>query len=601
VRACIGLLLRLSLALGIPALLLAPGLPARAQSIEGVLMPGPVITGHAKTEMACAKCHTPFDKAAQDKLCLDCHKPVGEDIAQQRGMHGRINKRDACRTCHTDHKGRDAKVAAFDTETFKHAQTDFALRDAHLKVKCESCHLPAKKYRDAPGACNDCHRKDDKHKGTLGPKCADCHTEANWKEARFDHDKTRFKLLDKHLKATCASCHKESNYEKTPVTCIGCHRKDDKHKGHLGEKCEACHGAADWKVSTFDHDRDTKFALHQRHRTAKCESCHTGIPQGAKLDKLDGACLSCHRKEDKHNGTLGPKCENCHNEKSWKEAKFDHSKTKFALTGGHANRECKACHKDQASFKDTPLACLACHKKDDTHKARYGEKCEACHADTKWTHIRFSHDRDTKYPLRGVHLKTKCDSCHTGHLYNDKAATTCIGCHRKDDKHKGQLAEQCERCHVEDSWKRIVGFDHGKSRFPLVGRHIVVECKACHLSLLYKDAKSDCLSCHQKDDKHKRSLGVKCETCHNARDWKSWDFDHARKARYPLDGAHKPLACAACHIPGIHTDPKVSTQCVSCHSHEDVHEGQFGRQCERCHVTTRFNVIKSGITRGKSP
>jgi hypothetical protein len=32
--------------------------------------------------------------------------------------------------------------------------------------------------------------------------------------------------------------------------------------------------------------------------------------------------------------------------------------------------------------------------------------------------------------------------------------------------------------------------------------------------------------------------------------------------------------------------------CVSCHEREDVHDGSFGRQCERCHVTSSFKTIK---------
>ena len=53
---------------------------ALAQSLEGVLMPGKVITGHAKVEDQCVKCHIRFDKAAQDRLCLDCHKDVARDL-----------------------------------------------------------------------------------------------------------------------------------------------------------------------------------------------------------------------------------------------------------------------------------------------------------------------------------------------------------------------------------------------------------------------------------------------------------------------------------------------------------------------------------------
>ena len=56
---------------------------AGAQSLEGVLMPGKVIAGHAKFEQECANCHVKFDKAAQDGLCLDCHKEVARDVRDE--------------------------------------------------------------------------------------------------------------------------------------------------------------------------------------------------------------------------------------------------------------------------------------------------------------------------------------------------------------------------------------------------------------------------------------------------------------------------------------------------------------------------------------
>ena len=57
------------------------GADLRAQSLEGVLMPGQVVKGHAKWESDCRKCHVPFDKAAQQRLCADCHKKIAATSA----------------------------------------------------------------------------------------------------------------------------------------------------------------------------------------------------------------------------------------------------------------------------------------------------------------------------------------------------------------------------------------------------------------------------------------------------------------------------------------------------------------------------------------
>ena len=116
---------------------------------ETALMPGEVIKGHAKLEAECKECHVRFDKAAQSKLCADCHKEVKSDFENHKGFHGRLEEKE-CRTCHTEHKGRDAKIVELDTGKFDHAKTDFPLLGAHqnnLKIKCNHCHDAQKKYR----------------------------------------------------------------------------------------------------------------------------------------------------------------------------------------------------------------------------------------------------------------------------------------------------------------------------------------------------------------------------------------------------------------------------------------------------------------------
>ncbi|MEP7181683.1 MAG: cytochrome C [Betaproteobacteria bacterium] len=588
---------RWRLALGLTAAWLAGG--AAGQALEGVLMPGKVIAGHAKLEQDCAKCHVKFNKAAQDGLCLDCHKETAADVRAKQGYHGRL-KIESCKSCHTDHKGPDVNIAAFDPKAFEHAKTDFALLGAHPRVECKACHLVGKKYRQAPGGCNDCHRKDDKHKAALGVLCADCHTQASWKDARFDHAKTRFALVGKHVPTACKDCHANNVFKGAPTTCVGCHRKDDKqHHGKLGDKCEACHNATDWKdVGAFRHDRETKYPLRGRHATTKCEACHTvAAPVVAKTATT---CIGCHEKDDKHRATLGTACADCHTERNWKEAKYDHDLSAFKLRGKHKDVECKDCHRDPKSYKGTPQTCIGCHRKDDTHKDRYGDKCASCHTDRTWKDIVFRHERDTKYALTGKHATTKCDACHTGHVYRDKLGTDCFACHRKDDKHKDQLGRRCEDCHETADWKKTLRFDHNRSKFPLLGRHARVLCKDCHATPAYKDAKTECIACHAKDDKHKRMLGIDCAACHNARDWKLWDFDH-RKTRFALDGAHLRAACVTCHKAPADKVPPLPVACIECHRNEDVHDGEFGPLCQRCHTARSWKDVAMPASRAARP
>lgn len=431
---------------------------ARSQNIfESLVMPGPLITGHAKLEKACNSCHEPFSRQSQTRLCVACHKDVGADRQQRKGFHGRqadaLSKE--CKYCHADHKGRGADIVQLDRETFNHALTNFELKGGHKTAQCSGCHKATVAFRHTPGRCVDCHK----------PK--------------------------------------------------------DPHKGRLGEKCDSCHSEDGW------------------HRV-----------------KL-----------------------------------FDHSKTRFKLDGAHKDVRCAACHAGER-YKDLPMTCASCHRLQDAHAGRYGAKCETCHASTKWKTVRFNHNKQTKFPLRGEHAKVKCDTCHTGDLYRDKLATTCVSCHKKDDPHKGQLGGRCEQCHKETGWRQKVAFDHDITRFPLIGRHAVLPCEECHRSASFKDAPRACASCH-KDRHHEGRLASNCALCHNPNGWTRWRFDHNSQTRYPLDGAHRGLNCHACHTKAV-AKISLSTACVSCHNRDDVHQGSFGRSCERCHDTASF---KRGVIR----
>lgn len=571
--------------------LMLAGQPVYADSVDDILSPGKLITGHAKFDSDCVQCHKKFDKAGQNTLCKDCHKEIGKDVAELKGFHGRQKEQKDCKACHSEHKGRDAKIIVMSPDKFDHNETDFELKGGHLdpKVKCKDCHDPKKKFREAPSPCVACHKKDDKHKNSLGPDCVKCHEEKDWKTVtRFDHDKTDFKLLGKHSEVKCNKCHKDDKFKETPKLCNSCHKKDDKHKGNFGPKCETCHVEKSWKEIIFDHTKQTKYPLRWKHNQVKCTSCHKG---NILKEKLLTTCISCHKKDDKHKGTLGAKCESCHTEKGWKEILFDHTKTKYPLLGKHLDVSCKSCHKEDYK-KKLPMDCYSCHKKDDKHKDNFGRKCESCHTERDWKEILFDHTKSTKYPLLFKHKVVKCVTCHKGDLYKDKLDTKCYSCHEKDDKHKGQQGKKCESCHKEDDWKKAK-FDHSLSNFPLLGKHFIVECKKCHTTPAFKDAKSDCMSCHKKDDVHKLRLGTACESCHNMRSWKAWDFDH-NKTNFKLDGPHAKLGCYECHNQPMSKKLKVASTCGSCHISDDVHNGQFGRLCERCHIGSTWKTIKVG-------
>jgi hypothetical protein len=493
---------------------------AAAIDVEKLVMPGPVIEGHADVEGECGKCHAPFRQEEQEALCLACHEEVGADLKRHAGFHGRAPEvaRARCSDCHTEHEGRDADVVGLDRAAFDHGQTDYPLEGAHARVSCEGCHRKGVAFRDAPGECFSCHRGDDPHAGELGEDCGRCHEVKGWGSARFDHDRTEFPLVGAHRDVACGLCHPGERYEGTATACNGCHRLDDAHRGRYGPGCDRCHGAEAWKPASFDHARDARFALHGRHARLACAECHTGSSLEAEVAT---ACAGCHRADDVHRGRRGEDCEHCHGESTWKVEAFDHDgSTRFPLRGAHERVRCEGCHTGTLGHEDLATQCVGCHADDDVHEGQQDAKCERCHSERGWTEkVFFEHDV-TKFPLLGLHATVACEQCHATRRFHD-AAASCDACHRDDDVHLGRLGGDCARCHNPNGWQ-LWRFDHGQeTEFPLTGAHAKLACDQCHRSPAGSGATtpSTCGGCHAKDDPHAGSFGRSCERCHNDASW----------------------------------------------------------------------------------
>jgi hypothetical protein len=387
----------------------------------------------------------------------------------------------------------------------------------------------------------------------------------------------------------CAACHRSNRrYSEAPSSCIDCHEKHDRHKGKLGKQCGDCHSAAKWRKFSFDHDA-TDFALHGAHRTTACSRCHID----EQYKETPTLCNSCHALNDAHKGANGPKCADCHNERDWKESRFDHGRdTEFPLKGRHARVRCERCHVDPVNHKAPETACGGCHRDDDAHHGRYGGECRNCHNDRGWKAARFDHNRSTDFPLQGKHRELVCGACHRGDLYREDLPQQCINCHQLDDVHRGQEGRQCERCHVARGWGESIVFDHGMTRFPLLGLHATVPCEECHASAAFRDTPQECSQCHADDDEHGAALGTDCHSCHNPNGWGLWIFDHRRRTGFELDGAHRDLQCRACHDRPTDGPIRQSAQCRACHRQDDTHDGRFGADCARCHSTENFHDVQ---------
>ncbi len=494
---------------------------AQFEALERVVMPGPVISGHAEYESECESCHARFSRGRQRDLCLDCHTEIAEDFATSTGFHSLspdIDSDTHCAECHSEHNGRDADIVGLVVDEFDHDFTDFPLRDSHLEPVCDDCHTQAAPFHDVAGTqCFDCHAEDDQHMGNLGNECADCHRETEWADAFYDHETSSgYALTGSHADIDCVSCHVDEVYVETPTECVGCHRDDDTHMGTNGPECQDCHRTTEWADSLFDHFDRTGFALTGGHFDVDCESCHTGNKFEVALST---ECYDCHAEDDAHDGINGTACADCHQVTVWTEVLFDHERdADFALNGAHADIECASCHVEPVADALPATDCYGCHADDEPHELQLGEDCAACHAELEWTQdVRFDHDF-TIFPLLGRHDEIACEDCHATPAFHD-ADEECIDCHLEDDAHEARLGRECADCHAPIDWT-LWSFDHNaRTDFRLEGAHESLQCESCHRTPAPDGQialSQSCASCHRSDDVHRGEFGNDCAECHTS-------------------------------------------------------------------------------------
>jgi hypothetical protein len=499
------------------------------------ISPGDLTKAHQDYEglSNCTKCHVLGEQVYSSK-CLDCHTEIKNLIQQNKGYHsGREVKNKECWSCHSEHHGRNFKIINFNPESFDHSKTTFELTGAHKKIDCGDCHrekfmnnsLPKKKsntYLGLKSECTFCH--EDFHQNTLGTGCEKCHTTDFFKPAsKFNHNAAEFLLTGAHLNVDCVRCHPAEKRngksfrkfrEIISSNCSSCHK--DVHQGRFGNDCRKCHVTTSFKnivEDSFDHNK-TNFPLLGKHKFVNCIGCHkTSL---SKISEFQN-CIGCH--SDYHKGEFAfndsdKDCSECHTVNGFKPSTFSiekHSQTKFPLAGSHLAVPCENCHyKNSEHHFRIKTDCISCHQ--NVHKNEISEKymggfdCSSCHNTILWSEVKFGHSK-TGFPLEDKHLNVSCRGCHFKNEELKFASTDseCITCH--NDIHFGQFEEagvsKCERCHTFVNWLPYQ-FDHNKSRFPLEGAHLKLDCSRCHkqatsngnIFIKYKIEKFKCADCH---------------------------------------------------------------------------------------------------------
>ena len=596
------------------------GCAGRADAQFGALVsPGKLAKGHAALEgiSNCQKCHEQGQRVTAAK-CLVCHQPVADRISRKVGVHKDV--KNECSTCHAEHGGVDGELRPFDPAKFDHtAVTGFPLTGKHAPSDkgCAACHK-VRSFMTLSSSCVSCHA--DVHKGAFGPNCTSCHsTQTPFKQisGQFDHTKARFQLVGAHAKVACAACHVNNQFKGIPfAACTDCHR--DVHAKKFGPTCTTCHTNDTWRTKNIDHSK-TAFPLAGSHVKVDCAACHK--QPSMKVKPKSDTCAACH--VDVHRGTFKQDCKACHNETSWSKAPFDHSQTKFQLTGKHQGLDCVKCHTNVsttarvaanrvADYRGLKTECVSCHA--DVHQPTLGVTCETCHTSSTFKVTTFRHARFPDF-FAGQHAPVACAKCHepaaptrpvrTGVVVvaNFKSApTTCVSCHK--DVHLGQESGACETCHTVQAAKWVVpAFAHDtRTSFALTGKHATTACEKCHKSetgtfpagtgtaIRLKGVGKECRACHA--DVHLGQVSDRCEACHGTASFKVASYKHLNKSLSSsfFVGSHVKAACIDCHKPFTGKFPKgtgtavrfaIDAKCVACH--QDVHRGSLGPNCANCH------------------
>ena len=419
-----------------------------------------LVGGHNLTQ--CSDCHS-VNTANATAECFICH----ESNYNSAEEHLSRNYPKTCEDCHN--------TTNWESTTFDHNNTNFALTGSHTNTECSDCHNSG--YVGTSTLCFDCHQTDfnnsinpNHSQAGISHECEDCHSTNNWNPSSFNHTTTGFELVGGHNLTQCSDCHSVSTANATSE-CFICHESNynsaDEHLSQNYPKtCEDCHNTTNWENATFDHN-NTNFALTGSHTNANCGDCHTSGYYGTST-----VCSDCHISEFNNSSNpnhsnlgLSINCENCHTTNpNWQPASFSVHNDFYLIQGAHTSIEndCSTCH--NSNYNNTPDQCYGCHQNNYTSTTNpphqtsgFGTDCEDCHSQNAWEPSTFDHDGQYFPIYSGKHREewNNCSDCHTNQ--SDFSNFSCLECHehnqsKMDDKHKEEdgyayLSTACYDCH----------------------------------------------------------------------------------------------------------------------------------------------------------
>jgi hypothetical protein len=177
--------------------------------------------------------------------------------------------------------------------------------------------------------------------------------------------------------------------------------------------------------------------------------------------------------------------------------------------------------------------------------------------------------------------------------------------------HGRDFKVSCSTCHSSKGWQldtSVYSFDHNRTKLVLTGQHTQVNCRQCHLTLVFSEAKTECNECHL--DVHQSTTGLDCSHCHTPNSWLVKNITEIHQiSRFPLLGAHRTADCTDCHksetfvrfdVPGVN--------CIDCHRQNYISttnpnhtEAGFSEDCSSCHPINSFEWTGAGFNHNFFP
>ena len=503
--------------------------------------------------------------------------------------------------------------AAF-SGAFDHTQTGFILKDVHLTLRCEQCHVDGI-FKNTPKNCAGCHAIGTRVGATPQPinhvqttaACDTCHTStANFQVKSFNH---------MSVTGNCSSCHNSQS--------LGVMSKSASNHIPTLQPCELCHTNtstfASWQMGNTGHTGIT----------SDCFSCHGGpagepgvvgtYPNVVSYNPATHITISV--------GGKAADCNACHsNFNTFLGATYNHAAVSISTTPGvPSTPSCSGCHSGQMSggVKSVPPIpsnhitipagddCSVCHSSTFSflgalysHAGVATGTCESCHTGA--------------YPgvmTKGTsHIPTltyKCDSCHNslntvgyttfaGATYHGTVATpgTCNTCHTGAYAASPELAQgvnsgasgthiplsgsqTCDVCHTQSNTNYYLAFSGAVYHTSVTATSGT--CNTCHSGAFYTGAwNAQGLNAQST---HMPTSNASCDVCHTAAN--TAQFTSFAGATYHTSVTAAAGTCASCH------NGSFATGVWAANPVGGTHIPVSGASCEVCH--TASNTLQYSV------